>query len=75
MSKPTLEQYEKAKQNCSWLRSTIAKVKDKKNELIDKLVEIRQDETRYLELLEEEIEIICLYESYEKIERGECGDG
>ena len=68
--KPTLEEYEKAKQEyktyCSWLRMT----REKKNELIDALVIERQNELLYLKQAEKQHDIIRCYEICEQSEKG-----
>ncbi len=70
MKKPTLEEYEKAKQEyktyCSWLRMA----REKKNELIDALAVERQNELLYLKQAEKQHDIIHCYEIYEQIEKG-----
>ena len=70
IKKPTLEEYEKAKQEykmyCSWLR----KAREKKNELIDALAIERENELLYLTQAEKQHEIIRCYEIYEQIEKG-----
>ena len=69
--KPTLEEYEKAKQEyktyCSWLRMAI----EKKNELIDSLAVERENELLYLKQAEKQHDIIRCYEIYEQLEK--CG--
>jgi hypothetical protein len=69
VKKPTIEEYEKAKQEyktyCSWLRMA----REKKNELIDALVVERQNELLYLKQAEKQHEIIRCYEIYEQIEK------
>lgn len=68
--KPTLEEYEKAKQEyktyCSWLRMA----REKKNEIIDALAVERQNELLYLKQAEKQHDIIRCYEIYEQIEKG-----
>lgn len=68
--KPTLEEYEKAKQEyktyCSWLRMA----REKKNELIDAIAVERQNELLYLKQAEKQHDIIRCYEIYEQIEKG-----
>ena len=67
--KPTLEEYEKAKQEyktyCSWLRMA----REKKNKLIDALAVERQNESLYLKQTEKQLDIIRCYEIYEKLEK------
>ena len=71
--KPTLEEYEKAKQDyktyCSWLRMA----RDKKNELIDALAAERENELLYLKQAEKQHDIIRCYEIYEQLEKGGKG--
>lgn len=71
--KPTLEEYEKAKQEyktyCSWLRMA----REKKNELIDALAIERENELLYLKQAEKQHDIIRCYEIYEQLEKG--GEG
>lgn len=71
--KPTLEEYEKAKQEyktyCSWLRMA----REKKNELIDALAVERENELLYLKQAEKQHDIIRCYEIYEQTEKG--GEG
>lgn len=68
--KPTLEEYEKAKQEyktyCSWVKMA----REKKNELIDALAVERQNELIYLKQAEKQRDIIRCYEIYEQIEEG-----
>lgn len=68
--KPTLEEYEKAKQEyktyCSWLRMA----REKKNELIDALAVERENELLYLKQAEKQHDIIRCYEIYERLEKG-----
>lgn len=68
--KPTIEEYEKAKEDyktyCSWLRIA----REKKNELIDALAIERQSELFYLKQAEKQHEIIRCYEIYQQIEKG-----
>ena len=68
--KPTLKEYEKAKQEyknyCSWLRMS----REKKNELIDALAVERQNELLYLKQAEKQHDIIRCYEIYERLEKG-----
>lgn len=54
------------KNYCSWLQMTI----EKKNELIDALARVRQDEIDYLKQAEHYHEIIRNYEIYEQVEKG-----
>lgn len=71
--KPTLEEYEKAKQDyktyCSWLRMA----REKKNELIDALAVERQNELIYLKQSEKQHDVIRCYEIYEQLEKGSEG--
>ena len=71
IKKPTLEEYEKAKQDyqtyCSWL----GMARKKKNELIDALATERQNELLYLKQAEKQRDIIRCYEIYEKLEKGD----
>ena len=71
--KPTLEEYEKAKQDyktyCSWLRMA----REKKNELIDALAVERENELLYLKQSEKQHDVIRCYEIYEQLEKG--GEG
>lgn len=70
MKKPTLEEYEKARQNyktfCSWARLA----RENKNKLIDELVIERENELLYSKWAEEQHDTILCYEIYEKIEKG-----
>lgn len=70
MTKPTPEEYEKSKEAyknyCSWLRMT----REKKNELIDALAQVRKDEIDYLKQAEHYHEIVQIYEIYEQVEKG-----
>lgn len=70
MNKPTLEEYEKAKQDyktfCSWARLA----KEKKDKLIDELIIERENELLYQKEAEKQYDIIRCYEIYEKIEKG-----
>lgn len=69
IKKPTLEEYEKAKQDyktyCSWLQMA----REKKNELIDALATERQNELLYLKQAEKQLGIIRCYEIYEQLEK------
>ena len=71
IKKPTLEEYEKAKQDyqtyCSWL----GMAREKKNELIDALATERQNELLYIKQAEKQRNIIRCYEIYEKLEKGD----
>ena len=68
--KPTLEEYEKAKEDyktyCSWL----GLARQKKNELIDALAIERQNELLYTKQAEKQRDIIRCYEIYEHLEKG-----
>lgn len=68
---PTLEEYEKAKQEyknyCSWLRMA----REKKNELIDALAVERENELLYLKQAERQLDIIRCYEIYEQVKKGD----
>lgn len=68
--KPTLEEYEKAKQEyktyCLWL----SMAREKKNELIDALAVERENELIYLKQAEKQHDIIRCYEIYEQLEKG-----
>lgn len=70
IKKPTLEEYEKAKQEyktyCLWLKMA----REKKNELIDALAVERANELLYLKQAEKQHDIIRYYEIYEKVENG-----
>lgn len=74
INKPTLEEYEKAKQEyktyCSWLRMA----REKKNELIDALAVERENELLYLKQAEKQHDIIRCYEIYEQLEKGGASD-
>lgn len=74
MSKPTLEEYEKAKQEYSTFCSWIQMARERKNKLIDELSNVRKDEILYLDLAEKYRETIRKYEIYDEIERGERDD-
>ena len=69
MSKPTLEEYENAKQEYSTFCSWIQMARERKNKLIDELSNVRKDELLYLDLAEKYKETIHTYEVYEEIER------
>lgn len=68
--KPTLEEYEKAKEDyktyCSWL----GLARQQKNELIDALAVERQNELLYAKQAEKQRDIIRCYEIYEHLENG-----
>ena len=70
MDKPTLEQYEKAKNDfgnyCDWARIS----RHKQGELIDALADERRSELFYHEQADKCREIIVAYEVYEKAEKG-----
>ena len=70
MTKPTPEEYGKAKEAyknyCSWVRMA----REKKNELIDALAKERESELLYLQQAEHYNEIIQTYLIYEQIEKG-----
>jgi hypothetical protein len=74
LEKPTLEEYQKAKQDyktyCSWLRMA----REKKNELIDALAVERENELLYLKQVEKQHEIIRCYEIYEQLEKGSANN-
>ena len=73
VKRPTLEEYEKAKQEyktyCSWLRTT----REKKNELIDALAIEMENELLYLKQAEKQHDIIRCYEIYEQLEKDDYG--
>lgn len=65
LKQPTLEEYEKAKQEyktyCSWARLARKKI----DELIDELATERENELLYQKQAQEKHEIITCYEIYE----------
>ena len=70
MSKPTLEEYEKAKEEYETFCYWIGLARERKNKLIDELSNVRKDELMYLDLAEKYKKIIHTYELYEEIEGG-----
>lgn len=69
MNKPTLEEYEKAKQDYKTFYSWARLAKEKKDKLIDELAIERENELRYSKCAEEQHDIIRCYEIYEQIEK------
>jgi hypothetical protein len=70
MIKPTLEEYNQAKQNTVFALRALQSCRNERDRLIDALVEARNDEKRYLKMLEEYKEVVLIYDTYEKIEKG-----
>ena len=68
MKKPTKEQYETAKNNISYIKDAICMSRQRQTKLIDELSSERENEKGYLSSLENNKEIVLIYETYEKIE-------
>ena len=68
MQKPTKEQYENAKNNISYIENAIYLSRQRQTKLIDELSSERNTEKSYLSSLENNKEIVLIYETYEEIE-------
>lgn len=68
--KPTLEEYEKAKQDYKTYCSRLRMAREKKDELIDALAIERENESLYLKQAEKQLDIIHCYEIYARLEKG-----
>lgn len=64
MSRPTLEQYEKAKHDLECYAEWIAKSRRTQTALIDALAEERDREKRYQEIYDKNREIVMAYDFY-----------
>ena len=69
--KPTLEEYNQAKSNLSFIAHAIQHCRDRRDQLIDELAKEREEEKSYLKLYEECKEIVFIYETYEAIKKGD----
>ena len=69
MNKPTIEEYNKAKEEYNTYCSWCARARERKNKLLDELIVERNNEKLYFDLAEKQREIICTYEIYEETEK------
>ncbi len=68
MQKPTKAQYENAKNNISYIENAIYLSRQRQTKLIDELSSERNTEKSYLSSLENNKEMVLVYETYEEIE-------
>lgn len=68
MNKPTIEEYNTAKQDISLFSDWIWRCKEEQNGLMDKIATSRQTEKWYREALDKAKETVLIYETYEKVE-------
>ena len=68
--KPTLEEYNQAKSSITFATNALQQCRARRDELIDALIDERQDEKHYLQMIERYKETILVYDTYEKIEKG-----
>lgn len=73
MNKPTIDEYNKAKQNIQYLGDCIWRCKKEQDELMDKIATSRQNEKIYIEAKQKAKETIMIYELYE-IEEANTND-
>lgn len=71
MNKPTIEEYNQAKSNIDYAQRALFRCRERRNQLIDELVTERSNEKSYMEYLEKQKEVVMIYETYEKIEKGD----
>ena len=69
ISKPTQEEYEKAKEEMNTFAKWVGMARNKQTELIDALVIERENEKMYRKMYEKNKEVVSRYEIYEKIEQ------
>jgi hypothetical protein len=68
MNKPTIAEYNEAKQDVSLFNDWIWRCKEEQDELMDKISASRQTEKWYREALDKAKETVLIYETYEKLE-------
>ena len=68
--KPTLEEYNQAKSNLTFVSHAIQHCRDRRDQLIDELAKERTEEKNYLQMYEQCKKVIFIYETYEAIEKG-----
>ena len=68
LSKPSKEEYEKAKQEVSYFSECIRLSVNRKNELLDELCAERESEKIYRAAYEKQRDIVRRYEIYEELE-------
>ena len=68
MKKPTIEEYNTAKQDVNLFNDWIWSCKKEQDELIDKLATSRFNEKSYRTALEKAKETVLVYETYEELE-------
>ena len=66
-SKPSKEEYEKAKKDREYIGTCLNLCRKRKNELIDELCRERDSEKFYMEMYEKHRDIIRRYEIYEEM--------
>jgi len=67
LSKPTIEDYEKAKQDREYAANALFLCRKRRDDLIDELAREREHEKFYLQMYEKHRDIIRRYEFYEKL--------
>ncbi len=73
ISKPTREEYEKAKEEMNTFAKWVCLARNKQTELIDALAIERENEKMYRKLYEKNKEVVSRFEIYEKIEQAATG--
>lgn len=68
LSKPSKEEYEKAKKDKEFAATSLHMCRKRRDELIDALAQERESEKFYMELYNNYRDIIRRYEIYEEIE-------
>ena len=68
MNKPTIDEYNEAKQDVFLFSDWIYRCKKEQDELMDKISASRQNEKWYREVLDKAKETVLIYETYEKVE-------
>lgn len=69
LKKPTLAEYNQAKEDCKMYADSIEMSRERMLELIDELAAFRESEKSCMESYEKCKNIILLYETYEEIEK------
>jgi hypothetical protein len=69
--KPTLEEYNQAKQNITFASRALNSCRNERDRLIDALADERNNEKHYLQMLERYKEVVLIYDTYEAIEKGQ----
>ena len=68
MNKPTIDEYNEARQNVFLFNDWIRRCKEEQDELMDRIAESRKNEKFYKEALEKVKETVLIYETYEKVD-------